>query len=554
MPINVRVAAPIACAIGAVLLFAVPRLTALPQNPDGWGLGPYQTTPVFTGLAAVLVVGAAVARWSPVGAAIAAGSVAVVIVMVVVVSLRPTALLLGGPALAAVILALRGRGIVDVALVLIGVVVVAGAFGWWAHDYYDERYGPTHPASTVPGPDWPADWMWVGGVLPDRAVVTAGGLDSGSHQLRYWRDGDTGDVSSASDEVARYGVARFELDGLRPGTLYNYELVAEIVPRANLRRHGSFTTPDRGPQDLTIVLGVCARTGSNGAVFDSMRAEEPDMYLNLGDLHYGNLVSDDPQDHLRALSRALSAPAQAALVSTVPTTWVWDDHDFGDNDSDSSSPSRDAVSQAYRIAAPHHDVDPDPAASIAQAFTIGRVRFVVTDTRSMRTSESMLGADQLEWFIDELITSSQSHAAVIWVNPAAWITGGPPGGDQWGGFPEERRTIADAIAAAGIENLAVISGDFHMTAIDDGSNTGFATDGSPGFPLLHAGPLDRPGGPAGGPYSHGAFHEGGQYGKVEITDDGGSTIAVRLSGHRWDGAELVALDLTFPVGGDLPAE
>ena len=82
-------------------------------------------------------------------------------------------------------------------------------------------------------------------------------------------------------------------------------------------------------------------------------------------------------------------------------------------------------------------------------------------------------------------------------------------------------------------------------SIDDGTNSGYSTEGSAGFPVLHAAPLDRPGSVKGGPYSHGTFSEAGQYGKVEVTDDGGQIVQVRLSGHRWDGTELVALDLEF---------
>ena len=129
----------------------------------------------------------------------------------------------------------------------------------------------------------------------------------------------------------------------------------------------------------------------------------------------------------------------------------------------------------------------------------------------------------------------------MWGNPNPWITADEPGTDPWGGFPDERRRIADAVAE--IDNLVMVSGDAHMVAIDDGTNSGFAKDGSAGFPVLHAAPLDRPGSVKGGPYSHGTFSEAGQYGKVQVVDDGGPTVRVRLSGHRWDGTELVSLDL-----------
>ncbi|MFW2334417.1 hypothetical protein, partial [Ilumatobacter sp.] len=98
-----------------------------------------------------------------------------------------------------------------------------------------------------------------------------------------------------------------------------------------------------------------------------------------------------------------------------------------------------------------------------------------------------------------------------------------------------------------VDNLVMVSGDAHMVAIDDGTNSAYASDGGGGFPVLHAAALDRPGSVKGGPYSEGAFPGPGQYGKIEITDDGGATIGVRLSGSDWEGTELVDLDLVFDV-------
>ena len=96
----------------------------------------------------------------------------------------------------------------------------------------------------------------------------------------------------------------------------------------------------------------------------------------------------------------------------------------------------------------------------------------------------------------------------------------------------------------------MVSGDAHMVAIDDGTNSGYGPDGSPGFPVLHAAALDRPGSVKGGPYSHGAFPGGGQFGRIEIRDDGGPTIDVRLSGHTWRGEELVhySFEVDVPPG------
>jgi len=95
------------------------------------------------------------------------------------------------------------------------------------------------------------------------------------------------------------------------------------------------------------------------------------------------------------------------------------------------------------------------------------------------------------------------------VNPVPWISS-EVDSDNWGAFPEEREELADFIASNDLAgSLAMVSGDAHMVAIDDGSNSGYSSLGPAGFPVLHAAALDRPGSEKGGPYSHGAYPGGG---------------------------------------------
>ena len=127
------------------------------------------------------------------------------------------------------------------------------------------------------------------------------------------------------------GIARFEVTGLQSARAYRYAVAALPAPNAPpsdgdgvLREiddgiHQFHTHPE-GAADLTIAFASCARTGSNGAVFDAIRATEPDLFVQLGDLHYGNLVSTDPGDHIAVLGRSLSTPAPVSYTHlTLPT-------------------------------------------------------------------------------------------------------------------------------------------------------------------------------------------------------------------------------------------
>jgi hypothetical protein len=192
----------------------------------------------------------------------------------------------------------------------------------------------------------------------------------------------------------------------------------------------------------------------------------------------------------------------------------------------------------YRELAPHYGLGGDNT-PIHQAFTIGRVRVIMTDNRAARDAElaTVLGPVQYDWLAAELTDAAGTYPLVVWVNPDPWIAAVDAGADHWGAFEDERRRLSELIATLDFRGFLMVSGDAHMVAIDDGTNNTYGGVG-PGFPVFHAGALDRPGSEKGGPYSEGAFPGGGQFGVIEIDDDG-AVLQVRLSGRDWTGEEIV---------------
>ena len=291
----------------------------------------------------------------------------------------------------------------------------------------------------------------------------------------------------------------------------------------------------------------------NGAVFDAIRGEDVLFYLITGDAHYENITRGDLARFQDAYQTMLTSPAQSALYRETPIAYVWDDHDFGGSNSTATSAAREAARLSYRQNVPHYEMAAGTDnAPIYQAFSAGRVRFVLMDTRSMRNEEdmpdggrSLLGAQQREWLKQELLDASRTHALVVLVSSVPWVAPESAAGDDWGGYATERREIADFIDENQIDNLMMLAGDAHMLGIDDGSNADYATSGGGGFPVMHAAALDRPGSEKGGPFSEGAYPSAGQYGLVTFNDDGDS-MSVELSGRNWLGEDIVTYSFVVP--------
>ena len=184
-------------------------------------------------------------------------------------------------------------------------------------------------------------------------------------------------------------------------------------------------------------------------------------------------------------------------------TYMWDDHDWVGNNGDSEVTGAAAAKAAYTLGIPHYELGapgPDEAeAAKYQAFTIGTVRFVLTDLRSESVRSSayypgkVYSKEQKQWLFAEL-SRAADYDFVVWVTTRPWTDKEELGSDGWGGFVPDRNELAEHIAStigAGPKNLLVLSGDNHMVAFDDGSNTDYSQqeDFPGGFPLLHSGPL-----------------------------------------------------------------
>ena len=395
-------------------------------------------------------------------------------------------------------------------------------------------------------------WIWSGAVTPTTATVIAGFLEPPPAIPMLLVDtaqalGNPRRVegfATAAPSRRRDGrvVVQYRLDDLSPGTEYFTGFAAPSGTRARFR---TFRT---GPFSFTAAFASCAGGTrivpmshvSNSGVFAAIAALDPHVFIHMGDLHYYNIngSSRSPaviQRFRRGLDRVLAQENQALLYRRAPLVYTWDDHDYGPDDADARSGTRDAARGYYAVDVPHYPLPLSPAANgpIAQTFDIGRVRFVMTDVRSERLplAAEMLGARQKAWLLAELDRAAADQVPlVVWVNPVPWITADGDA-DGWGRYAAERAEIAGRITRLGLgSRLLMLSGDAHMLAFDDGRNNKHG-----GFIVAQAAPLDRFLRHKGGPYSHEPPRQkNGQFGTLTV-DDTGTTLTATLQGHRYLG-------------------
>ncbi|KAL3762848.1 hypothetical protein ACHAWU_000995 [Discostella pseudostelligera] len=369
------------------------------------------------------------------------------------------------------------------------------------------------------------DWALAGGVTSTSAQFRVRGPSSDDGKRREFVVSTNPNLAIEADQILNVPVSynsfapeehimkRLSLDTLSPMTQYYYGITRpqRTANSAIVDGYvGSFSTPapEGTRMDFTIATGACALTGSMADMFASVLDLNPLLFIHMGDLHYEDLKTVDIDDRLEAYDKVMGSPTQRLLYMRTIFAYMWDDHDWLGNNEDSNYDEVTSVAkQSYTLGIPHYELGStsnEATAAKYQAFTIGTVRFILTDLRSesIRSTEYFSGRmysnAQKDWFYNEL-SQAANYDFVVWVSTRPWTGPDEVGSDGWGGFASDRDELSAHIAStigAGPRNLLVLSGDNHMVAFDDGSSTDYSgqKDYPGGFPLLHSGPLTNFGG------------------------------------------------------------
>ena len=357
---------------------------------------------------------------------------------------------------------------------------------------------------------------------------------------------------------ATYRVAKHVLSGLLPNTEYFYGVeVDSVLDTATIGRFK--TLPAAGPASFSIALGGCAEN-TNDATFAALNAMSPAplFLIAVGDFQYMDIASPTLAQYHAAFDASLARAARKQAHSRIPTAYMWDDHDFGTDNSTGRDNSNTARSfratglSFFRSRVPAVTASAVSTDTVHYSFVVGRVRFVVTDVRADKTgqgatdnaSKTMMGAAQKAWFKGEIAAARAAGQAIAWVNSVPWCVAPVAGDDTWGGYTTERTEIADYVKAQKMQGrVFILSADMHALAIHAGAD--YATGGGGAIPIFHAGPFNRKPSNKGGPYTYGPYPTAGsqtpvqQYGIMQVEDDG-STLTVTWRGYTADGTERMS--------------
>jgi len=405
-----------------------------------------------------------------------------------------------------------------------------------------------------------------------KAIITAKikNSDNQNYIAEFSTSNQFFSVISSSPELAdEFDLVRFSVQNLSPNTKY-YVRIKNSNGITIDNYVGSFRTTSAGAHNFKFGFASCSwsnsEAASNQEIYDNIANKalnsQLDFFFNLGDMHYRNIAINDESLFQKAFDDVFAAPRQNNCWKNLSMSYMWDDHDYGPNDSDKNSPSRNAATAAFRRRVPSPTLANSSVNGAAYySFIRGRVRFIVTDLRSEREPKGLFSSNdsrqkpfsdtQKNWFFDQMLLAKNSGQAIVWINTKPWISSIANEKDDWGGYHAARLEIANFIRNNGLrDSLVVLSGDMHALAYDDGTSI----NNYGNLRVCHAAPLDEQARTKGGPYLIGSIppnSEAGyvtQYGIIEVTDSGTTNINIRFKGiviSKIDFSESTPIDVNF---------
>ena len=323
-------------------------------------------------------------------------------------------------------------------------------------------------------------------------------LNENIKQASLFYKGNTGNEKKVTVNTSGTfpNVFVFTLTGLEPGNTYTYKIA--LPGNTGTAAAGTVATAEywrwRKPvPDFSFITGSCAyinediydrrgrnRYGLDRSIFETMAKEKAAFNLWLGDNWYtreADFCSAWGLNYRASHDRKL--PVMQNLLKAMPQYAIWDDHDYGPNNSDKSYMLKDAARNTFM----KYWCNPsygENGQGIYTKLTYNDADLFLLDDRWFRsnddmkdsingqpnTDKRMFGDQQMEWLKNALLFSNgdrQIHFRIIVTGSQVLNPFSPY--DCLRHYSYEYNELMNFIADNKIEGIIFLTGDRHHSEI-----------------------------------------------------------------------------------------
>lgn len=272
---------------------------------------------------------------------------------------------------------------------------------------------------------------------------------------------------------------------VEPGKKYEYDLLIE-GRKVSLPYPTQFQTQNlwqwrTDPPAFRFAVGSCTYVNEEGTdrpgkpygggyeIFTALAAQKPDFMIWTGDNTYTREVDWNTRTGvLKRYTHTRSLPEMQPLLASAHNYAIWDDHDYGPDDSDRSYWLKTVTLDAFRLfwANPNYIF----SEGCTGTFFWNDCQFFLLDDRTFRAPDKMadgpgkayFGDRQLQWLLDALTFSKAPFKFIVTggqiVNPAKIF-------ENYAVYGTERDKLFKAITDAKIPGVLFITGDRHHSIL-----------------------------------------------------------------------------------------
>lgn len=311
--------------------------------------------------------------------------------------------------------------------------------------------------------------------------------------LEYHTTGTTnGQISVGQSDLfltsnKNQSVGKIILSELLPNRHYTFTLKGKYFTS----KEYEFTTQElwqwrKDAPDFSLVFGSCAYVndtefdrpgkayGQSDSIFNVISALKPNAMIWGGDNIYLREGDFETQANMEArYLKARQVPSIQKLLSTCPQYAVWDDHDFGPNDSHSSFQYKKESLAAFKEmwGNSNYGFPKNENNCITGKVSVNDVDLYLMDNRSFRippgtegVTPQMLGKEQIQWLIEDLKSSKASFKLVV---IGSQVLSTVADFENFATYKEEQEYLLQLLAKNNIKNIVFLTGDRHFAELSE---------------------------------------------------------------------------------------
>jgi alkaline phosphatase D len=306
-------------------------------------------------------------------------------------------------------------------------------------------------------------------------------------RIDYWEDTSPNNKKSTAEvrtEPLTAYVARLFAGPLKPGKKYEYEVYVDgkkISLKHPLRFQSQALWQHRtDPPPFRFAIGSCTYVGEEGydrpgrpyggqyGIFKAIQDKKPDFMVWGGDnVYYREPDWNTRSGMLHRYTHTRSLPEMQPLLGSTHNYAIWDDHDYGPNDSDRSYWLKQTAGEVFRLfwGNPNYIFD----GPCTGTFFWNDAQFFLLDDRWFRAPNELtteprdyFGDAQIQWLLDAL---ANSRATFKFIVTGGQVVNAAEVFENYSNYSTERSRFLQALDAAHVPGVVFLTGDRHSTAL-----------------------------------------------------------------------------------------